>query len=105
MSIVKLATTDTDTERLLKGPVLLQAESNAHKKTALKLDSAVKMLENWIGFFENDFALGDVDGNYVRMKSYLETIAIIRAERPYMIDKFRERIVAEVEERINQLTI
>ena len=103
--MIKLATTDTDTERLLKGSVLLQAESNAHKKTALKLDSAVKQLENWIGFFENDFALGDVDGNYVRMKSYLETIEIIRAEKPYMIDPYRDGIVEQVKEKLNEIKI
>lgn len=105
MSIVKLATTDTDTERLLKGSVLLQAEVNAHKKTALKLDSAVKQLENWIGFFENDFALGDVDGNYVRMKSYLESVELLRAVKPHMIYVWREQIVKEVKEKLNELTI
>ena len=47
-----LATTDTDTERLLKGSVLLEAEKNAHKKTFLKLDTATKHLCKFLDEFE-----------------------------------------------------
>lgn len=39
-----LATTDSDTSRLLKGSALLEAEKQAHKKTYLKLDTACKLM-------------------------------------------------------------
>lgn len=55
MTLVKLASTDTDTERLLKGSVLLQAEMNAHKRTALKYDTVQKMLAFWLDEFEGAF--------------------------------------------------
>lgn len=50
--MITLATTEPDTERLLKGSVLLEAEKSAHKKTYLKLDTACKHLCKFLDEFE-----------------------------------------------------
>lgn len=48
--MITLATTEQDVELLLKVSPLLEAEKNAHKKTALKLNTVVKGL--WIALDE-----------------------------------------------------
>lgn len=76
-TIVKLASTDSDTERLLKGSVLLQAEMNAHKRTALKYDTVVKMLEfaldRWEGEWGNDEWCEPEDGDwYIKTARWMQ---------------------------------
>lgn len=50
--MITLSTTDTDAERILKGSALLEAEKQAHKKTALKLDTTQKLLAKFLDEFE-----------------------------------------------------
>lgn len=51
--MITLATTEQDAAHLLRGcSVLLEAEKQAHKKTFLKLDTAVKHLAKFLDEFE-----------------------------------------------------
>jgi hypothetical protein len=50
-----LITSPSDTEKLLKGSIILEQEKSAHKKTACQRDELAKMLSFYLDNFESQW--------------------------------------------------
>lgn len=102
--MIQLITSDNDTEKLLKGSLILEAEKQAHKKTWSHLTVSNHILLSWVHCFENDFE-SDEDQKYEKMKVYIDTMNQLRAFAPSLFDAYRERMIKRVEERMAEIKI
>lgn len=77
-TIVKLAATDTEISKMLKGSLILQAEQNDHKRTSLRLFTAMQHLAEYIRDVESKW---DSDEHFERVEDavrYLDAAKYMR---------------------------
>lgn len=78
IATIKLAASDFEIERLLKGSVLLEAEKNAHNRTAYKLNTVVRFLNTFLSEFEGAWDNDEECASPEIAKDYLEAAKFMR---------------------------